>query len=172
MDTELLFQEIRQKYEAGVHLVTINRLGNATVEESLARASGQMPFFTWPYAERDNETSSVTATGIRRSLDQVPTRAIAFQILSHLLHKSMAYGVEVLPLEDANRLAAHFVSLFDNDAQYYSNSAWNTNKYSNDSTTFVLGLSGWNPCTDATFDSGIIIADSNNIGIAWFEDED
>lgn len=108
----------------------------------------------------------------KASLLKVDTHELARDILTELLHHNLAYGVEITSLKKARSLAFAFVSLFSSQAVYFSNSTWNKNEYSETSKNFELGQTAWTPLTEATFDSGIIICDTDQVGIAWFADED
>jgi hypothetical protein len=105
-------------------------------------------------------------------IQEIENRELAEGILASLLHKDMAYSVEIMTLERARILTKKFFSLFSSHALYFSNSTWNENEYAVPANGFELGLSSWAPLTELTFDSGIIICDNNRIGIAWFSDDD
>lgn len=89
-----------------------------------------------------------------------------------LLHKDMAYEVELMPVDKASLFTDKFFSLFSKQALYFSNSSWNENEYSGADKDFEFGLSSWAPLTELTFDSGIIICDNSKIDIIWFSDAD
>lgn len=120
--------------------------------------------------KKDFLSQEMSLEDFKKNLDKV-TRNIASQIIISLLHKDMAYEAKIMKMSEAKEFANHFFSFFDKDALYYSNSDWNKNKYSKDEK-FKFGLGAYNPLTDSTFDSGVIICDSKKIGIAWFQDED
>ena len=101
----------------------------------------------------------------------INSRQLAKRILKTLLNKGMAYGETRVAEDEAEEIANKFVELFGNDAIYYSNSTWNINRQEG-SDTFEFGFKCWEFITKSTFDSGLIIADSEKIGIVWFEDED
>ena len=79
--------------------------------------------------------------------------------LVNVLNRDLAYNEEVMPLDKASEIANKFLCLFDRkNSNYFSN--WRLSGHS------------WDPLTEATFDTGIIVLDNNRIGILWFEDED
>jgi hypothetical protein len=89
------------------------------------------------------------------------SRAEAIAILTKLLWKDMAYGVECMPLDTAREFADAFVVEHESsNCKYYSNVV---SAQSNE----------WYPLTTATFDSGIIISsNTRQHACLWFEDED
>jgi hypothetical protein len=84
----------------------------------------------------------------------------ALEFLGKLLHRSLAYGVEVMPVKDAESIACAVFAFFPGSSRHFTN----TEPVGN-------GLS-WHPITEATSDSGVIIVQGNTVGILWFEDED
>lgn len=174
MDIIALLKHIEEKRDCGtVHLLAFDRQHNLSWEESIIEKSKIIPFFSWNsiWFYRKNKKGileqpvSIDEVRDKKLFKEINDRASAVAILTQLLHKDMAYGSEIMPIEDARNLASNFISLFDPESKYYSNSTWNKNEYGKN-------ISGWNPLTEATFDSGIIVVDKNKIGIAWFEDED
>ncbi|MFD1874663.1 hypothetical protein [Hymenobacter bucti] len=114
----------------------------------------------------------VSLEAFKKSLIEISNSILARDILTTLLHQDLAYSVEIMPIEEASLFAEKFCFLFSDQAIYYSNSTWNNKEYTNSAGDFELGLSSWASLTAATFDSGIIICDSDKIGIAWFQAED
>ncbi len=88
-------------------------------------------------------------------------REVAYLILRDLLWKDMAYEGECMPQEQAASLAQQiFQEHSVPGSRYFSNGNW-------------VARASWNPLTDSTFDSGILI--SNPAGqyfCIWFQDED
>jgi hypothetical protein len=97
-------------------------------------------------------------TGLGAQWDEL-NRTDAARHLVSILHRDMAYDMEIMPLERAEELTARFVDLFP-DAHFFSNCAPD-----------VLGF-GSNPITAATFDTGIIAVGTTSTGMIWVEDED
>lgn len=89
-------------------------------------------------------------------------RDTALEILISLLWKDMAYGHECMPRHEAVLLAEEIFSEYEQTGcRYFSNA------------NLAQGES-WNPLTESTFDSGLIIINpSSNIHLCiWFQDED
>lgn len=179
MDTNAILKHIEEKRDCGVvHLFVIDRSENVSWEQSIIEKSKEIAFFSWHsiwfYRKNKKDTlqQPVSIEEMRPLFKEINDQKTALAILAQLLHKNMANGSESMPIEDAKELAFSFISLFDKDSKYYSNSTWNKNEFTNNKATFDLGLSAWNGLTEATFDSGIIVVDNNKIGIAWFEEED
>jgi hypothetical protein len=91
------------------------------------------------------------------------TRAQAETVAKFILHRDLAYGVEVMPEAMAQAFAKHFLDHFSQgDIQCYTNGDYYANPPSR----------AWNPATNATFDTGILIIGNSIIGCLWVEDED
>jgi hypothetical protein len=132
-----------------------------------------LPHTTWEVVIFENlPTTTISLDYFKEHIQEIENRELAESILVSLLHKDMAYSVEMMTLEKARILTRKFFSLFSSHALYFSNSTWNENEYAVPAKAFELGLSSWAPLTELTFDSGIIICDNNRIGIAWFSDDD
>ena len=54
---------------------------------------------------------------------------------------------------------------FDEDAGFFTNSEFATH-------LVFINQNGWQPLTEATFDSGVVAVDRRGVGILWVEDED
>lgn len=91
------------------------------------------------------------------------TRDRARRIAELILKKDLACGADSIPKEYAGSYVDRFFAWFDNNSRYFTNSR---------SLDDGGVLSGWNPITDATFDTGVFISDSKGIGVIWAEDED
>jgi hypothetical protein len=89
------------------------------------------------------------------------SRTEAIAILTKLLWRDMAYGVECMAHDTAKAYAESFISESESTkCKYYSNVQSAESKQ-------------WQPLTNSTFDSGVIV--SGNIrrhACLWFEDED
>ncbi len=90
-------------------------------------------------------------------------REEAQKILLLILTKDLAYNTNLMSLSDAKQLLLRFLSFFKADCQFFTNASFN-NKYSR--------IKSWNSITQATFDTGVVIVNTNRIGILWVEDED
>ena len=82
--------------------------------------------------------------------------ARAVSLVASILHKDMAYSQPLMTAERAKALAEQFLAQFGADARFLSN-GW---------------PGGWNPATDATFDSGVLVIGNERSGCLWVEDED
>jgi hypothetical protein len=94
-------------------------------------------------------------------------RPTALVILTGLLLKDMAYGIQLMAPNEANSIADDFFSYFPEDgSRYYTNGRWDN--------YFVGMSSGYSfvPMTEQTFDGGVIVISEKIAGCIWFEDED
>jgi hypothetical protein len=76
----------------------------------------------------------------------------ALEVVERLLHKDLAYGVEIMLAERAAQLAHSFICELDSLAACYTN--------------------GGNSATKATFDEGVLVIGMHRSGCFWVEDED
>ena len=86
----------------------------------------------------------------------------AEQVLASVLHKDLAYDAELMLEHRAKWLAAEFLSRFDRHQSRFA-----TNR-----VELAEGASSWTPATDATFDTGLVIAGEAGSGLYWVADED
>lgn len=104
-----------------------------------------------------------TAPRIYRRVSREEARAV----LLCVLEKDMAYRCELMTADAAASLADAFLGSFDAArASYFTNGDHGLPR-----DTFGHGPT-WNPATDATFDTGILVLDAGRVGCAWFMDED
>lgn len=88
-------------------------------------------------------------------------------VLENVLHRDMAYGVEIMPLAMAKQLAAKFIDAFSGtSACFFTNGGWGRPQ-----VTPGVGP-GWSPATAATFDTGVIVVSGQQVGCVWCLDED
>jgi hypothetical protein len=93
-------------------------------------------------------------------------RAEAVRAVAAILHRDLAYGIELMPLETAQDLAQRFVQIFAaHESQFYTNGDWGR------VTDPRAGVS-WRPATDATFDGGVLVLSPELAGCVWCCDED
>lgn len=86
------------------------------------------------------------------------------RVVAQILHRSLAYNVEIIPLERAVDLAARFIGLF---------TPAHTRYFTNGNLAGALGpLRSWSPATDATFDTGVLVLGRAEAACIWVEDED
>lgn len=90
-------------------------------------------------------------------------RATAESFLTALLHRSLAYDVELMPAKTAAWLSAQFL---DSVGQYDTRYATNA--------TNSLGqlLSSWTPATEYVMDAGVVAIGENGAALYWVADED
>lgn len=88
-------------------------------------------------------------------------RESAFAILRELLWKDMAYEGECMPASQAEEIANHLLQQHSTPAsKFFSNGE-------------CAKRESWNPLTESTFDSGLIVTGSNGTYFCiWFQDED
>ena len=177
-DFEPVVRKMQQAFDQGIHIVVLGHLKGASIEESLVFYAKEAPFFTWPARAYMSEIApSPLRTQHIRYLVPFPCVRHGQQALALLLHRTMAYQAEVMPLEAAEELSAEFMVQFGTDAQCFTNGDWydkaliNTRAERKEGYD-VVSPASWYPCTDASFDCGIIIRNERYIGIVWFTDED
>ncbi len=88
-------------------------------------------------------------------------RGSALEILSVLLQRDMAYESPCMSEAEAAAMAESILSSNETVAsKYFSNGNWAKKE-------------SWNPLTESTFDSGILVTiDKNLYFCIWFQDED
>ncbi|MFZ2502758.1 MAG: hypothetical protein WAW88_08830 [Nocardioides sp.] len=90
-------------------------------------------------------------------------RQRASEFLTAILHKDLAYKVEVMPEARARWLSEEFVRAFgEHGSRFATNSA-------DLPATFPFQ---WTPATAFTFDAGVVILGSAAAGLLWVADED
>ena len=105
----------------------------------------------------------VAGYGMRGCADWIEIDAQeAERLIVTILNKDLAYGVEVMPVNQANLLAAAFMEPFRVSGRYFTNGTFH--KPGNPD--------GWTPLTDATFDTGVVALGPTVAGILWVQDED
>lgn len=84
-------------------------------------------------------------------------RPEARALLARLLHRSLAYQAELMPLRRADWLAGEFIAAF---GTYGGRFATNGTDH------------GWTPATDYVMDRGLVVINEIGSGIFWVADED
>jgi len=87
------------------------------------------------------------------------TRSEALTVIVALLHRDMAYRVELMSVDEALQFGESFLGSFASDTTYFSNRP-------------RVDAASWNPLTLSTFDSGVIALSKSVAGCIWVEDED
>lgn len=90
-------------------------------------------------------------------------RTAAEEFLVAVLHRSLAYRVELMPLGTAQWLARAFL-----DSVGTHGSRFATN---GEGRPMESGFS-WNPATEHTFDAGVVAIGANGSALYWVADED
>lgn len=89
----------------------------------------------------------------------------AARVLENVLHRDMAYKIEIMPISHARELSEEFIAAFTgSDARFFTNGEWGR-------STGALGV-GWTPVTSATFDTGVLVVSDQRVGCVWCMDED
>lgn len=90
-------------------------------------------------------------------------RQRALEFLTEILHKDLAYKVEVMPEARARWLAEEFLRSFGwHGSRFATNSA-------DSPSTFPFA---WTPATEFTFDAGVVVLGSAASGLSWVADQD
>jgi hypothetical protein len=80
-----------------------------------------------------------------------------------------AYNSEIIPLPRAAELADRFLDQFGTDGvRYYTNGTFHEAR----GPSLTWSGASWNPATEATFDTGVLVVGPNGSGCLWVEDED
>ncbi|MGH2416096.1 MAG: hypothetical protein ACRDEA_20880 [Microcystaceae cyanobacterium] len=87
----------------------------------------------------------------------------AQKILNFIMTKDLAYSVQLMTSQEAEKIVIKLFSFFPTDCKFFTNALF-TNNYS--------GMSTWDSITKATFDTGIMLISDRRIGILWVKDED
>ncbi|BAH40501.1 MAG TPA: hypothetical protein DGD08_04585 [Gemmatimonas aurantiaca] len=94
--------------------------------------------------------------------------ADAHAIVTTLLHRDLAYGTKLMSLAAASDLATPMFDAVPEPHTYFTNGDWTMNPSGNGEAT----LHGWNPISDATFDSGVVCLGDGRAAVFWIQDED
>lgn len=85
------------------------------------------------------------------------SRSEARALLTSLLHRSLPYRAELMPLHRADWLAGEFIDVF---GPYGGRFATNGTNH------------GWTPATDYAMDRGLVVINEIGSGMFWVADED
>jgi hypothetical protein len=115
----------------------------------------------------------VRRAGLRPDLDRLrPIDAVAARrIAIRVLHRDLAYQLELMERSLAEELADRFFQLFgDESVQYYTNGTFD--RIPRAAIPGVASSCSWLAMTEATFDTGILVLGWERSGYLWVEDED
>jgi len=101
--------------------------------------------------------------GLYHEVDAEMARAI----LVGVLHRDLAYGDRLLSLARAEELAGQVMQRFATSGMRFL-----TNAEFKEGAGVGLVLSDWDPATDATFDTGVLMLGTDESGCVWVADED
>ncbi len=94
---------------------------------------------------------------------------MAREVIARILWKDLSYSCEIMPKNKAYEFADNILNeYYTGQCTIFSNSTWEECETEN----LNPRLMGYNPMTNATFDSGIIIKHPNYCFCIWVEDED
>lgn len=93
--------------------------------------------------------------------------------LQRLLLEDMAYGTSLASVGEAAALVDEFLTqtgVHDAGTRYFTNG----DPFGEIALRSLDGVAirSWTPCTDATFDTGVVVVGSRRAGLLWVEDED
>ena len=92
-------------------------------------------------------------------------RREALKVIVHCLTQDLAYGAKIMSIEQARELGEAFLSNFDEDARFLTNS-----RYFRDD--FQGSAFSWEPISGGSaIDTGIVVESGGLAGILWVEDE-
>ncbi|HXG11461.1 MAG TPA: hypothetical protein VNK04_17030 [Gemmataceae bacterium] len=124
-----------------------------------SRASPTIPESAREFGLRDE-------AGCYKEIDEEAAR----RLLRLVLHRDMAYNVEIMPEVRAAELADAFLAQFGPGTRFFSNGTWHLPAVVRPDGG-VIGPS-WDPVTSATFDTGVLAIGPEWSGCLWVEDED
>jgi hypothetical protein len=99
------------------------------------------------------------------------SRSEANVVLVALLREDMAFSLRRLGDLQVRAAIDDFLGSFSPSARFFTNGNWEEGWTRSKHSSSSFGPA-WTPATDATFDGGVIVIDSNLSGILWLEDED
>jgi hypothetical protein len=110
---------------------------------------------------------SEPANTVLNSLKEID-KDLAQKIITQILFKDMAYGVEVIDEKTSSELAHDFVSLFSENAKFFSNESEDFIKFQQKQISVYSAAA----ITNATFSAGVFVVDTIFSGFILVEDED
>jgi hypothetical protein len=142
------------------------------------RTTGEVSLHVQPLASQasDSDIAMIDAFVQSRSFSPLEDAWIAISreqaemLVLRIIACDLAYGVALTDLDTASHLAAGFIACFADNARWYTNGTWH--KADTTISQSVTQGASWTSITPATFDTGVVCLDANNIGILWVQDED
>jgi hypothetical protein len=131
------------------------------------RGSGQM----FVGAVKHAESAAVLAASFGLNADAKTYREVdaelARAILVGILHRDLAYGTRLMSLSRAEELTSEFMQRFaQKGSRFFTNG-----EFKQDAGAGLV-LSGWDPATSSTFDTGVLVLGSQESACVWVADED
>ena len=100
-----------------------------------------------------------------REIDEASAR----WLIEMVLNQDMAYNAEILPADRAVELADRFLSPFRaQEVRFFTNGSFHEAR----GPKLTWSGASWNPATQATFDTGVMILGPKFSACLWVEDED
>ena len=93
----------------------------------------------------------------------------AESIAAGVLHRDLAYGAEIVPLEEARELASALLALVPQPMTCFTNGEW-ADAFGDDLEP--PDSVGFDPISDATLDAGIVCVGEGATLLLWVEDDD
>lgn len=141
--------------------MSLEQLATITAEMAAARSDGFVHSGTSPHSDPAAAAAAFDLTG--GATNEEIDRDKARRVIVGILHRDLAYGDPVVPLEAAQRLADAFLELASAlGMRFYTNGG-----FGDGATSF-----GWAPATGATFDAGVLAVGPHGSACIWVEDED
>jgi hypothetical protein len=127
------------------------------------------PYRCWLTVLRPHEADSFDAVAEAAGLKPLGRhwhefeRVDAEALLTHLLHRSLAYDVELMPEKTAAWLAIEFLnSVGSHGARFATNTEPGAGGH----------FASWAPASEYTFDAGLIAMSHSGSALYWVADED
>ncbi len=118
---------------------------------------------------------SISELALEFGLNAIPANYVeidlsaAHRLIQLVLSQDLAYNSETMPADLAEDLAGRFLNEFGTEGvQFFTNGTFHETPGPH------LTWSGvsWNPVTEATFDTGVLVISPKCSGCLWVEDED
>jgi hypothetical protein len=144
---------------------------STVIEEILAeRSCGRVHCGT---TDADSLEGAAAALGLtaEEGIYREIARDVAQDLVVELLHRDLAYGLQIMPLDRALDLADRFLVEVTRDSCRFFTNMTAPMEPAPTSSRVRVGPS-WNPATTATFDMGVLVVAPSGGACFWVEDED